>query len=378
MERPVPHLLHVFATFCPAGPQVRTAALVNRFGAAFRHTFVACDGRTEAARLISSAVPFEVLGAPRGEGALGGVRAMRGLLQRLAPDLLLTYNWGAMDAVLAARSLRLRRHVHAEDGFNADEAVRLKARRNFTRRVALRRTDVVVPSRTLERIARRVWRLPRVHFVPNGVDIAGYRVDDTHGAAFRAELGVPSDAFVIGAVGHLRPVKHFGRLIRAAAAIDGAALGGRPVHVVLVGDGQERGALEALAAAHPPPGGRVHFAGHRTDLAAVYPAFDVFSLTSDSEQQPVSLLEAMAAGRAVAATDVGDIRATLPAAGRSGIVPLGEGDERALARAYTRLGADPVARRAEGAANRAHVEAEFSTARMAEAYERLWRAALAR
>jgi len=173
-------------------------------------------------------------------------------------------------------------------------------------------------------------------------------------------------------------VKHFGRLIRAAAGMDRAALGGRPVHVVLVGDGPERAALEAIAAAHPPPGGRVHFAGHRTDLAAIYPAFDVFSLSSDSEQQPVSLLEAMAAGRAVAATDVGDIRATLPEASRTGIVPLGEGDERALAQAYTRLAVDGAARRAEGAANRAHVEAEFSTARMAEAYGALWRAALLR
>jgi len=372
-----PHLLHVFATFCAAGPQVRTVGLVNHFGAAFRHTFVACDGRIEAANLVADEVPFEVIPLERLEGKLGGLRALRELLRAQQPDLLLTYNWGSMDAVLAARSLRLGCHIHHEDGFNADEAERLKARRNFTRRVALRRTDVVVPSRTLERIARRTWRLPRVHFIPNGVDSKVFAPDTGDGAALRRELGIPRAALVVGAVGHLRPVKNFPRLLAAAAAVDPARLGGRPLHVLLVGEGSERPAIEAAAAkVRLPGGGRVHLAGHRTDLSDVYAAFDVFSLTSDSEQQPVSMLEAMSVGRPVAATDVGDIAASLPQRGRRFVVPLGPNVEAGLARAYGDLCADAPLREELGAANRDHVQAEFSLERMAVAYGALWRGAL--
>jgi glycosyltransferase involved in cell wall biosynthesis len=372
-----PHLLHVFATFCAAGPQVRTAALVNHFGRAYRHTFVACDGRTEAAGLLADGLDHEVRPVARTHGPMGGLRAMRDLLTDVAPDLLLTYNWGSMDAVLAARSLRLRRHIHHEEGFNSDEAQRLKARRNFTRRVALRRSDVIVPSSTLERIARRTWRLPRVHFIPNGVDVARFRPDPEAREAFRRELGIPQEALVVGAVGHLRPVKNFGRLLRAAAALDRGP-SDPPVHVVLVGDGAERSALEAEARRLARPGGGVHFAGHRSDLTRVYPAFDVFTLTSDSEQQPISLLEAMAAGVAVAATDVGDIKRTLPPEARGEVVPLGPGVEPALTAAYTRLLADSGLRAARGLAGRRHVEAHFSVARMADAYGALWQAALVR
>lgn len=378
MERRPPHLLHVFSTFCAAGPQVRTAGLVNHFGPSYRHTFVACDGRVEAQELLDAGVSYDVVAFQRHEGALGGLRGMRELLRETAPDLLLTYNWGAMDAVLAARSQRLARHLHHEDGFNSDEAARLKARRNFTRRVALRRTDVVVPSRTLERIARRTWKLPRVHFVPNGVDTARFRPAADRGQAFRGALGIPADALVIGSVGHLRPVKNFPRLVRAAAAIDARRLGGRAVHVVIVGEGAERSTIEAAAAELRPPGGQVHLPGHRADLAGVYPAFDVFSLSSDSEQQPVSLLEAMASGVPVAATDVGDIAASLPEAARRFVVPLGPRVEGALGDAFTRLLADAPGRAALGAAGRAHVVQEFSLDRMAGAYGALWQAAMRR
>lgn len=373
-----PHVLHVFATFCAAGSQVRTAALVNAFGEAYRHTFVVCDGRTEAVALLDPGVQFELAPLPRVEGPLGMLRAMRQVLAQHAPDLLLTYNWGTMDAVLAARSLRLRHHIHHEDGFNIDEAKRLKARRNFTRRVALRSTDLFVPSRTLEQIARRKWRLPRVHFIPNGVDATRFAADPVQGAAFRASLGIPADALVIGSIGHLRAVKNFPRLVRAAAAIDPRAVGGRAVHLVLVGEGEQRATIEAAAARCAPPGGKVHLPGHIVDLKGAYSAFDVFTLTSDSEQQPVSLLEAMSAGCAVAATDVGDIRLSLPSEARGQCVPLGPHVEAGLAEAFARLLGDDALRARLGEVGRRHVQHEFSLERMQDAHAKLWRAALAR
>lgn len=367
------HLLHVFSTFCAAGPQVRTALLMRAFGAGFRHTVVACDGRTEASELAGG-VDLRLRTFEPVPGPMGAVRFFRRLLDEEQPDLLLTYNWGSMDAVLAARTSRLRRHVHHEDGFNADEARGLKGRRNWTRRVTLFGRDLVVPSSKLETIAKRTWRLSRVHLIPNGIDADRFDHDPAAGAAFRAAHGVPGDAFVVGAVGHLRPVKNFGRLIRAAAGAPWPE-GCRP-HLLIVGAGPEEPALRAEADRHGDLG--VTFTGHLEDLRPAYSAMDAFALSSDSEQQPVSLLEAMAAGRSVAATDVGDIAATLPPEARTGVVPLGPAVEGHLGGALAALAEDPGRAAALGAAGRARVAAEFSLDAMVERYRDVFETAMAR
>lgn len=367
------HLLHVFSTFCAAGPQVRTALLMRAFGDRFRHTVVACDGRTEAADLAPG-VDLRLREFQPVDGPMGAVRFGRRLLDEEKPDLLLTYNWGAMDAVLAARTARFRRHVHHEDGFNADEAERLKGRRNWTRRVSLFGRDLIVPSAGLETIARRTWRLSRVHFIPNGIDAAAFARDAEAGAAFRREHGIPEDAFAIGAVGHLRPVKNFGRLIRAAAGAPWPE--GRRPHLVIVGGGPEEDALRAEAARHDTID--VTFTGHIAGLAPAYSAFDVFTLSSNSEQQPVSLLEAMAAGCPVAATDVGDIAATLPPEARVHVVPLGTQVEQHLGQALARLAADPERAATLAALGLERVQRDFSLDAMVSGYRKVFETAMAR
>jgi glycosyltransferase involved in cell wall biosynthesis len=105
---------------------------------------------------------------------------------------------------------------------------------------------------------------------------------------------------------------------------------------------------------------------------------DVFALSSDTEQMPVALLEAMASSLPVAATDVGDVRRILPAEEAAAIVPLqGQGTARALGRALARLGAEPDLRRRLGAANRARVERDFSFEGMVAAYRATYERALA-
>ncbi|MEM9382729.1 MAG: glycosyltransferase [Planctomycetota bacterium] len=368
------HLIHVFATFCAAGPQVRAAALMDAFGDRFRHTVLAVDGRTEALELVREARVEAAPWAPDGS-AMAGIRFGRDLLRESRPDLLLTYNFGSMDAVLAARTARFDRHVHHEDGFNVDEAQRLKGRRNWARRIALRSTDVIVPSANLEKIARGTWRLPRVHLIPNGIDAARFERDAAAGRAFRAAHGIGPEEVVVGAVGHLRPVKNLGRLIRAAA---GAAFpdGVRP-RVVIVGDGSEREALER-AAAECSDRIAVTFTGHLENLSPAYSAFDVLGISSDSEQQPISLLEAMAAGLPVAATDVGDVASTLPPEARAHVVPSGPGAERDLGVALAGLVADPERRAALGALSEERVKASFSLDGMVEAYREVYDLGLGR
>ena len=347
------------------------------FGEGFSHSVVSLDGRSEAAELVPPNVDIQMIEAPSKQGPLGGVRGMRHLLRREQPDLLLTYNWGAMDAVLAARSLGLSRHVHHEDGFNADETDGLKARRNVTRRGALARTDLIVPSRTLEQIARRTWHLSKVHLVPNGIDTVPFARNERAGAAFRQKYGVPNEALLVGAVGHLRPVKNFSRLVRAFELIERTGLG-RPLHLFIAGEGPARGELEEVLRASALPEGLVHMPGHVTDIKAALSAFDVFALSSDSEQHPLSILEAMAAGCPVVATDVGDVSISLPEQARAEMIALGPGVEAGLAAALMRLLADDERRAELARAGLEHVNRTFSLRVMLAAYRRIWESAMQR
>ena len=170
--------------------------------------------------------------------------------------------------------------------------------------MVLARSTIVVPSRNLERIATRIWRLSprRVIYIPNGIDLArfGGPPDATLAADF------PGDGPVIGTVSGLRPEKIPPRLLRAFRTVNDQL----PARLVLVGDGPERPALERLAM-KLGIATRVHFTGHVAVPAPLYAGFDLFALSSDTEQMPLSVIEAMAAGLPVVGTDVGDVRLML-------------------------------------------------------------------
>ena len=147
---PAPRLrvLHLHSAFDAGGKEMRSVQLINAFGPELAHSIVsAVPGALGAAGAIDPAIPVDYPDFP----ALAGKPFPR-RLQRLAQamsgyDLVLTYNWGAMDAVLAhtafAEVLNLPPLVHHEDGFNQDEATRLKWHRNLYRRIALFRAHLL-------------------------------------------------------------------------------------------------------------------------------------------------------------------------------------------------------------------------------------------
>ncbi|MFT5050031.1 MAG: glycosyltransferase involved in cell wall biosynthesis [Chlamydiales bacterium] len=377
-------LLHVFPTFVAAGSQQRTVQLIRAFGDSYRHRVVALDGKLEALDLLPPEIDATPASPPATGGWMSGVRALRTLLKQERPDLLLTYNWGSFDAVLAARMQGLRAHVHHEDGFNMDEAQRQKQRRVLARRTFLRAAyRVVMPSQKLADIARNVWRLPpeRVQRISNGVHLDRFTPkapsEAESGAAMRARHGIPLDALVVGAVGHLRPVKNYERLFGACARL-APTLARRGVHLLLLGNGPERQKLERAAQGLVPPGGQVHFAGHQTDLPPYYRAMDVFAISSDSEQQPVSLLEAMAVGVAPVATDVGDVRTCMGPASAAHLTPLSDPEpETHLARSIEALLLDDDLRRELGKAASERARELYSFETMLDTYRELYEGAAA-
>ena len=351
-----PLLLHVFSTFAVGGAQIRFATIVNHFGHDFRHAVVAMDGDIACREQLSSELDlsFPVVEVRKGD-TLGNVRRFRGMLRELRPATLVTSNWGSIEWAMA-NVPSLVPHLHMEDGFGPQERDRQLPRRVWTRRLLLRRATVAVPSQRLFRIARDVWRLPpaRLAYVPNGIDLVRFA------PAPVVDRAVP----VIGTVAALRAEKNIARLLRAFAQL--AAL--RPGHLVVAGDGPDRLMLEALAA-RLGIAGRVTFTGHIADTTGLYAGFDLFALSSDTEQMPISVLEAMAAGLPVVSTDVGDVRNML-APPNGPFVVLN--DDAALCAAMTELLDDARLRRRLGAANRARAEQAFGQGAMFAAWRALY------
>ena len=347
------HLLHVMPSFDVGGIQVRLARAINGLGHRYRHTLIAIDGRDGARGLLDRErhTAFQVAPRPTSLDPLALLSSGR-TIRAVAPDLLITYNWAAVDWAMANLLGPRRRHVHFEDGFGPEEADRQFLRRMLYRRIALRRAiAIVVPSRRLELIAASTWGVAkqRIRYVANGVDASRF-VRPTlpvHSATFKR----PGETLV-GTVAPLRPEKNIARLIRAFARIAGHF----SARLVVAGEGDERTGLEALAR-QLGVSDRVVFVGHVTAPETVLPALDVFAMTSQTEQMPISLLEAMASGLPVIATDVGDIRLIVAEANRRFIFP--RDDEAQFAAGLGELVGDAMLRARLGAQNRARALAEY-------------------
>lgn len=365
-------ILHAHSTFGHGGKEARAVQLMNAFGAAAEHSILsATPGELGAAKAIDPAVKVDFPDdAPSLTGLPGLPRLFR--LSRFMRrfDLVLTYNWGAFDAVMARHLFGGPPLVHHEDGFNQDEAGELKTSRNLYRRLGLASAHrLVVPSARLEAIARKAWAQPpaRIVRIANGIDVRRYSAPP---ALEIPGLGEQPGGIVIGTVAGLRPVKNLPRLVRAFAAMTSP-----DARLVVVGAGPESERIAAEARARGV-GDRLVMPGFLADPATWIGRFDVFALSSDSEQFPISLVEAMAAGLPAVATAVGDV-AHMVADDNRPLVVEAE-DEAAFAAALDSLAERPDLRRAIGRANREKAEAEYDEARMIARYAQLYGEAIRR
>ena len=352
-------ILHIHSTFSLGGKEARAVRLMNAFGAYASHTIISTvPGALEARAAIDPAIVVEfpeehppVVGKP----AIGRYRALARYMRGF--DLVLTYNWGAMDAVGARRLFGGPPLVHHEDGFNEDEARAQKPARVWFRRLMLGAAHaLVVPSHTLERIAVTSWRQPRgrVQRIANGIALDKYE-------------SCRGDEVIVGTVAGLRAVKNLSRLVRAFVA---SGCSGR---LRIVGEGPDRSVIKAEADGLGI-GAEVELLGFNPDPASALRGFDIFALSSDSEQQPISVIEAMASGLPVVSTDVGDVREMVAEDNLPFIVPLDRED--LLADALARLAANPDLRDSIGAANRAKALQFFDERRMIAAYRSLYEEAI--
>jgi glycosyltransferase involved in cell wall biosynthesis len=221
-------------------------------------------------------------------------------------------------------------------------------------------TDAVIPvSEDAADVARRVERVParKVQVIRNGIDLTGFP------AANRKALEGDGRAI---SVGRLHAVKDQATLLRATRRIVDV----RPeFRLALVGDGPERQGLEQLRRELALEES-VRLAGERNDVGERLSQSDLFMLSSLSEGVSLTLLEAMAAGLPVIATDVGGNREVV-AHGETGfLVP--PGSPEAIASAALSLIDDPARALAMGRAGRKRIEQIFDLGIVVRRYEALY------
>ncbi len=352
-------VLHVFPTFKIGGAQVRFMELAKGFGSAFSHTVIALDGAYTAAQFLPPGIRVTLGGMPAKGGALlGRLTRLRQDIASHAPDLLVTYNWGSIEWAMANATIGVP-HIHIEDGFGPEEAVRQFRRRVWARRLALRRSQVVVPSDTLQNLALNVWRLPRarVHYIPNGIaplDSFSTRIDELG-------LNLPQGLPRIAWAGAVRREKNVIRLLRAFAPLKNEAV------LLVIGDGSELDAVlrEAEVLSLGPS---IRFLGRREDVRDILMQCDLMALSSDTEQMPLAVLEAMDAGLPVASTDVGDVRHMVSQENQPYVV---NGSDRELGAAMRSLVMGTATRKVVGAANKQRLRQSYLAADMVAAHKKL-------
>jgi L-malate glycosyltransferase len=368
------HMLHCHSTFMLGGKEARAVQLMNAWGNRARHSVLSAVPDALAARdAINSDVRVDFpTDAPSltGGPSVARYQALAQYMRRF--DLVLTYNWGAMDAVMARRlnPEGTPPLVHHEDGFNSDEASKLKWERNLFRRIALPTAHAIaLPSTRLEHIALNIWKQPqdKVVRIGNGINTTLYRAKPDPRAL--PGLNTKPGEVVVGTIAGLREVKNLPLLVRAVARA------GQNIRLVIVGEGPERANIEAEAA-RCGMCDRLIMPGFLPNPHKYVGLFDIFALSSDSEQFPISLVEAMAAARPVVATNVGDVKAMLDDMNRAYIVS--PRDEAGLAAAIARLVADKVLRLTMGISNRDHAQKHFSEDVMITRYAQLYEDAVGR
>ncbi len=365
-------ILHLHSSFALGGKEARAVRLMNAWGDRARHVIVSgMPDQIGARDAIAPGIAYEIAqdpppltGRPSVARFEAIARAMRGF------DLVLTYNWGAIDGVMARRAFPKGAPpvIHHEDGFNEDEARSLKPQRNVYRRIALgAAAALAVPSELLEHIALTQWKQPRerVRRIANGIAVERYaeppRTDAIPG------LSRQLDEVVIGALAGLRAVKDLPVLVRAVGGLAGR------VRLVIVGDGPERDRIAAAGAAMGL-GDRLVMPGFLPAPHRYVGLFDILALSSLSEQFPISVVEGMAAGLPIASPQVGDVVRMVAGENVPYIPPAL--NEVFLRDALQPLVLDADLRRRIGAANRAKAAREFGEGLMIARYRQLYEGAM--
>jgi L-malate glycosyltransferase len=360
-------ILHIHGTLAAEAPLAeRCVKVIAGLGATPRHTLLSADGVWSALNAVTGG-----LSITRGPALprLSGLPSP-GRLQRVAQmmtdyHLVLTYGrvgaYAALAHTLFAQLYALPPLLHHEDGSDESSAERRGWRSRWLRRVGLGRSaGLVVPSEPMEAVALVDWQQPlgRVKLIRDGVDLDRFAKAPRPDALPRV-LKRGGERW-IGCFAQGCGNAALAKLLSGFGALDANW------HLVLVGGGVGTGEVERLIWSQGLEH-RVHLIDALPNRAAALGLFDVLALVGGSDPQPLHLIEAMAAGRAVALIDASDA-----------VVALSEDNAAPGNTELHRLATDEFLRRKIGAANREKAVSAYGEKAMAAAYRRLYASAMGR
>lgn len=355
------HVVHVVSSFDTGGLQNGIVNLANGSDPRrLRHTVLSFSPRIGMKeRLRSGDVRSLSFGGGR---ELLAFRHIRRALKELRPDVVHTRNWGVWpDGTIAAVAAGVTARVHGYHGRDlANASGELGRRRLLGRLLARFDARIVALTEAMKREFRRDFGVSdeKIRVIPNGIDLD--RIDATS-----EPIGLAGD-FTVCTAGRLDPVKNVDLLIEAFLAMGNREAGDR---LLIAGDGPERSRLEALAS-RLGAGAAIVFLGERRDVPAVMREADVYVQASFYEGMSNTVVEAMACGVAVIATDVGGNPDVVGRDGAGILVP--SEDRCALRAALERLKDRPEERARIAAAGRARARGAFSLEAMIAAYTALY------
>lgn len=295
------------------------------------------------------------------------------LCRRLRPDIVHTHTskaglLGRLAARLAGVPVVLHTfHGHVFHGYFGTWASRLAVLAERAMGALSTRLYAVSLSQRAELIALGIAPPEKIVTLSLGLDLDPLAPQLPRGA-LRRELGLGDDALLVGCVARMAPIKAHGDLLEAFARI----VAGHPAaHLLLIGDGEERPALEREILAREL-GNRVHPLGWRRDLPAVYGDLDLAVLASRNEGLPVALIEAAAAGVPIVATRVGGVPDLL--GGHPAAILVPPGDPEALAAAMSRALGNLSRLRSLAVPASGNFRKAYGRARLVEDLERDYRA----
>ena len=358
-----PRFLHVFPTYAAGGAELRITRIINSLNVDTSHTIMSLSGDTSAAHHLNSDSNTTVVSGPKKRGPLSYPFDLWRQIRSISPDVLITYNWGATDAIIGAAFNRFSPVIHNECGLS-NEVDGKRFRRRFARRFLLKKCHrVVVTAESYFNLVRDSFRVhpEKITLIRTGVDTG--RFAEVASGNLKRACESDSGKTIFGYVGSLRRSKNLPMLIHAFAALKGES------RLVLFGDGPERPHLISLVKDLGIES-KVDFRGRVDDVRVAFESIDVCVSTSLSEAASNSLLEAMASGLPVVCCDIADNRVILSEANRPFVFRHEQFED--FINGMRQLSIDPQLRHRLGAENQARVRDVYPLDEMLTAYGELW------
>ncbi|ENO78165.1 sugar transferase [Thauera sp. 63] len=374
-ERPL--VMHVLYSFDVGGLENGVVNLINHMAYdRFRHAVVAIAqcAPSFCQRVRRTDVEFISLHKPPGHGVKLYPRLYR-LFRQTRPAIVHTRNLAALEFAVPAAFAGVRARVHGEHGWDTSDPGGTRRKYQLLRRayspfvnryVAL---SGQIESYLTDRVEIARGRVERIC---NGVDTQRFRPAVQRASIAGSPFADPA-AVVIGTVGRLQTVKDQVSLVRAVAIARKQGVDGSALRLLIAGDGPQRAEVASEIRA-TGIADITWLAGERSDVPEVMRAIDVFALPSRAEGISNTILEAMASGLPVVATDVGG-NAELVVAGQTGALVPAENPD-AMAQALLRYTSDAALRQKHGASGRQRVEQNFSIDNMVTRYTQLYESLL--